>query len=118
MRFHPRAGLTNPGGDDDGKPGRRGRGRLGQEAVVSSIGKVIDLSPDGMRACCRRPPKDEFAIQIIGLGEEFEVRGRVVWSKRRGLFQYEVGIEFIDVSDDMASRINRLGMTNRHRRAV
>jgi hypothetical protein len=115
MRFDPQAGLTNPRDGDD-NPSRRRRGRLGQEAVISSIGTVLDLSPDGLRAMCRRLPEEgEIAIQITGLGGELEVMGRMVWSKRHGRSKFEVGIEFVDVSGDLARQINDLAMINRHR---
>jgi hypothetical protein len=115
MHFDPRAGIMKTGGAD----GRRRRGRLGQEAVISDIGTVVDLSCAGMRVKNAKIPKgEEFPIRIMGLGTDLTVRGRLAWIRKRGLFSKEAGIEFIDVTEEIARQITSLGMNNRCRRTI
>jgi hypothetical protein len=115
MHFDPRAGITKADVDN----GRRRRGRLGQEAVISDIGSVIDLSCGGMRVKNAKIPKgEEFPIRIMGLGVDLTVRGRLAWIRKRGMFSKEAGIEFVDVTPEMARQITALGMNNRRRRTI
>ena len=116
MRFDPQAGVTSLAEQESG---RRRRGRLGQEAVISNIGTVMDLSTAGMRVRCRRLPRGEkFTVQIRGLGNEVKVQGRVAWQRRYGLFRREAGIAFIDVGPELARMITELGTVNRKRRTI
>jgi hypothetical protein len=112
MVFHPQAGIIN---EDDGRESRRRTGRVALEAVVCELGTVRDLSATGMRVITRRPPKGAFTLHVRGLDSEVEIDGRVAWAKRIGLFRFEVGVKFINVSEDQAQKLTRMGMTNRRR---
>ncbi len=114
MRLNPQAGIT----EIRTESGRRRRGRVGQEAVICNIGMVSDLSTSGMRVRCRRVPKGEFIAHIVGLGTEVKIKGRVVWVRRYGLFRKECGVQFVDVTPELARQVTALGMTNRNRLSI
>ena len=115
MRFDPRAGLTRM---SQRGSGRRRHGRLEQEAVACGLGSVVDLSASGMRVIGRRVPQGQFTTWIRGLGVETTVNARAAWSKRIGLFRYEIGVQFANVTPETAKQLAALAMNNRLRRAV
>ena len=86
--------------------------------MICNIGSVVDLSTAGMRVRCARVPKGEFIAHLTGLGMELKVKARIAWVKRYGLFRKEAGVQFIDVSPDLAKQITALGMTNRNRLSI
>ena len=92
-------------------------GRLDQDTLACQYGPVSNLSAGGMRLISRRVPSGEFVIHLYSIGEVFEVKGRVAWSKRLWLFKHEMGIEFIDVEPELAKKLTRLATTCRVRRA-
>jgi hypothetical protein len=108
--FLPQAGLTKVLG---AVSNRRAAGRLHQEAVTCTVGTVVNLSAGGMQVVCCWVPRGEFPTTIRGLGMELEVLCRVAWTRRRGLLKREVGLEFVDVADDVARKLSQLAMTNR-----
>ena len=114
MQIDPQAGVTDLPEQSD----VRRQGRLGQEAVVCDLGVVLDLSTAGMRLRCSRVPKKDFTTKLVGLGSEVTVKGKVVWSKRAGLFKKLCGIEFVGLTDQDRDKITRMGMTNRKRRTI
>jgi len=117
MRFDPQAGVTKLGPASGGT--RRKHGRLEQEAVMSGLGQVLDLSASGMRVLGRKSvPRGEFTTWIRGLGVSMTVRARVAWSKRRGMLRQELGLQFVNVTPDVARQLTDLAMSNRLRRAV
>ena len=46
------------------------------------------------------------------------MRGRVIWSRKIGFRKSEVGIEFIEVTPELAQQLTTMAMNNRFRRAV
>jgi hypothetical protein len=116
MRFDPQLGLTRLKTLGNG---RRRCGRLEQEMLECDLGPVHNLSVGGMRITCRRPPDDEpLTTTIRGLGEPITLRGRVKWTKRIGWRKIEAGIEFIDVTPDLARRLTAIATDHRLRRAM
>ena len=115
MRFDPQAGLTGltPGGKQ-----RRRHGRLEQEAVTCDLGTVLDLSASGMRIGSRRVPKGDFVVCIRGYDIAVVVTGRLAWQKKVGLFRHELGVEFIDLTEEMSRQLNSLAMNHRQRRVI
>jgi len=112
MRFDPQAGISRL---VKAAPARRKQGRLEQESLVSSLGKVLDLSAGGMRVLTRKSPKDVINIELRGLGDNITLAVQVVWSKKIGLMKYEVGLVFLDVSPENAKKLTNLAMNNRQR---
>ncbi|UCD75044.1 MAG: PilZ domain-containing protein [Phycisphaerales bacterium] len=115
MRFDPKAGVVRPIIQRDT---RRRRGRLGQEGLTSSHGPVLDLSSGGARVMCRRVPKGAVILELVGAGGVFRLKAHVAWSRKIGLFKYEVGFEFDDVPPDVARKLTTLATDHRTRRAV
>jgi hypothetical protein len=116
MQFDPQANVTTL---TDGGNGRRRFGRLPLEAVQCDLGKVLELSANGMRVKTRKLPEGVFTVRIFGLGMELEVQGHVVWSKRAGLLGAKMaGVEFLEVSPTVSRQLTTLGMNNRNQRSM
>jgi hypothetical protein len=65
----------------------------------ADVGDVLDLSRTGLRARVRWPLRDEYVIMLNQSTSQCLVTGRVRWSRRIGLFTYEVGLEFRDLTE-------------------
>ncbi|MCP3904393.1 MAG: PilZ domain-containing protein [Planctomycetes bacterium] len=115
MQFDPRANVTNL---TDSSNGRRRFGRVPLEAVQSDLGKVLELSANGMRVKARKLPKGTFTVRIYGLGMELEVKGHVVWQRRSGVMSRIAGVEFLEVSPTVSRQLTTLGMNNRDQRTM
>lgn len=99
-------------GDSQG-PNARSGGRLRVCGVTSDLGPVLDLSQAGMRAAVKGKPKmhERLCVRVMSDGITVAVEARVVWMKRRGLWRYEVGVEFIDMTDEQRQQIRELVRT-------
>ena len=77
---------------------RRSGRELVQE-IGSDLGELRDLSATGARVSCRGggPPRKGGALWFIieGVDGRIAVCARVIWSRRRGWFGRELGLEFI-----------------------
>jgi hypothetical protein len=117
MTYDPRAGLTKLSDEEDG-PHRRRAGRLPQELLACQYGAVRDLSSGGMRVICRRLPPSTCVIRLMGGPRQLDIKAKIAWGRRLGLFKHEIGFEFVDVSPEMASELTALASANRTRRLV
>ncbi len=97
---------------------RRVQGRLPQELLQSNLGPVLDLSMGGMRVRCSRPPKGEIDVDLMGLQEPVRLRAAVMWSRRRGLRKFEVGLKFVDISPDVARQLTDLSLNHSLRKLL
>ena len=86
--------------------------------MICNLGKVCELSANGMRIRARKLPRGILMIHLRGLGQELSVKGHVVWSRRKGLFMREAGIEFLEVTPTLSRQLTALGLTNRDQRAM
>ena len=109
-RYDPQAGVNSL---EEVHESHRKHGRLSQETVQSSLGKVVDLSAGGMKVICRKVPKDYFRVDIHGLGPTIRVTGIVRWSERIGLMKHICGVEFVGVDVEQARALTRMAMNNR-----
>lgn len=99
MRF---ARNTNADVPDKGpeQPEHRRHGRVVCQGVESNVGDVLDISASGMRIITRYklPEKGEvFVVTVETMQGPLAILSRVRWSRRKGLFQREAGLEFFDV---------------------
>ena len=55
-------------------------------------------------------------FQLFTIGDSVvEVRGRVAWSKRIAFRRHEIGVEFVNVSDELARELTHLATACRNR---
>jgi hypothetical protein len=89
---------------------RRHGGRIRQGMLVSNIGTVTDLSPRGMGVIASRPRKGEIDVIVDSetMGEPILVRAHVRWCRKLGFRRFQIGLEFVDVSDALRQRLTRM----------
>ena len=100
--------------------GRRRAGRLEQELMTSSGGRVLDLSATGVRTVTRRAPAigRVMKLTLLCLGDGVVLDAEVVWRRRTGLFRYEVGYRFVDPTREQQAQLAALAQTGRCRREL
>jgi hypothetical protein len=117
MRFMP----ANLGGDNAKKKSsasKRRFGRLPQDTLVSNLGTVLDISAGGMRVLCRKVPRGRLEVKLLENELPGRLTGEVAWSRRVGLFKYEVGVRFDNMSPEIAQRLTAIAGANRLRRVM
>lgn len=114
MRFDPKAGVYQKADIVN----RRRAGRFELEDVTCDLGPVLDLSAGGMRIRCRHVPDGIFPVRVKGLGGEVVVKAQVAWVKRESLFKREVGLQFVEVTPDMARSLSQMAMSSRRQRTM
>ncbi|MEQ8845829.1 MAG: PilZ domain-containing protein [Phycisphaerales bacterium] len=81
---------------------RRGVGRLEVRHLRTRLGRVIDISPGGMRVRgAPWPPLETygtFEVELHGLTEILPLKVAVAWSTRPGMLTREVGLTFVDLN--------------------
>lgn len=90
------------------------------QEVTCSLGPVFDLSASGMRIRTRESlPKNEvLGITIQGVEGPLLVTGRVVWTRRCGLFKREMGIRFTDLAPATIEALRRLARMTAHNETI
>ena len=86
-------------GFDESKAEERRHARLHQKLLLSNLGQVMDVSAGGLRIRSRRRPppvNHQVEITLSGMDMPARVLGRVVWTRRTGLFSHEMGIELVN----------------------
>lgn len=96
-----------------GKPDGRSRGRMRCNNVETTLGPVLDFSATGMRVLSKRRVRHETEGEPIQIGliSAFEmVRLKVVvrWSRKLGWRRHEVGLEFVDVFDEVRTVLSEI----------
>jgi hypothetical protein len=98
--FHGRSSSGSGCANGDKDPRRRAT-RHKTESLSCDLGRVVDLSTQGMRvACTGKPPLQTGQSGKVKLRipeGAIAVMGRAVWSRRTGFRKYEMGLEFLNV---------------------
>lgn len=97
-------------GGDDKPSNRRSAGRVRCEGVTCAWGKLLDASATGARLISRRSlkPGDIGVLEIEGPDRRFRVRAKIVWSRKRGWWKHEVGVQFVDVPPEARQQLTRI----------
>ena len=105
-------GLVNPEGQVASRRERRQRNRVLCEGLTCSIGSIIGLSGTGMRirarGWCRLRKDDLLVLDIRYADVELKVKVRIAWVKKVGMFQYEAGMAFEDLTLEQTSRLGMI----------
>jgi hypothetical protein len=95
---------------------RRISGRLVQEGLGSSLGPVLNLSVHGARIATSRPYTGKRTICLTDGQSKIDVNARVIWSRRKGWFSHEIGVQFLDMDPKSARRLTTMCTATRDRR--
>jgi c-di-GMP-binding flagellar brake protein YcgR len=114
MRFDPQAGVMD--NDDSDDSDRRNRGRLSQEALETDLGPVLDLSGGGMRIHTRKSLKQGQELVVTLLESKLRLKARVAWIKKAGMFKQEIGLEFLEITEEISRALTRICTDHRMRR--
>ncbi len=82
---------------------RRGIGRLEIRHLRTRLGRVMDISPGGMRLRGKVWPPLEtygpFEVELHGMTEVLPMKVVVAWSTRPTMLTREVGLAFVELND-------------------
>lgn len=99
---------------------RRNFGRVLCQSIHCSLGEVLDLSAKGLRVRTRQniPTGQIFAVTVETLDGPVSIACFAPWRKRVGLFRYELGICFVDISRHAATALNNLARSVAHNEII
>ena len=84
---------------------RRSQIRIPQSELHGSLGAVLDIASPRMRVMSRWVLKNEVKFDLNTTVDPLPVRARVVWAKRVGFRQHEVGLNFLQPSPKLDTLI-------------
>ena len=96
----------------------RRTGRLNQHTLMCNLGRVLDISAGGMRILCKKVPRSRVSVQLVGHPLPAKLTAVKQWSKRRGMFEHEVGLKFEDVTPAVAKCLSEIACGCRLRAAA
>jgi len=95
--------------EDD--PNHRRHGRLNTQDISCSLGDIINLSASGMRVgSARAVPQigSPFTMVIEWSDGRLALSCVVRWIRRTGLLKREVGVEFVDLTDQQRRSLGEI----------
>lgn len=116
--------LTESQGRPEDSPSdvedRRHSARLPQDVLLKcNLGEICDISKTGMRIRRKGVPRNSLvSVNISDGNEQLQIQAEVVWVKKRGFRNYEMGLQFIDLSGSDLAVISRFAMYNRYNRTM
>ena len=93
---------------------RRKAGRIKGGKVSCNWGSVIDISGGGMRVRSPRRLRGRLEVVIWTHHRRVTVRAEAVWCRRVGFRKYDVGLQFLDVTEDIKRELTAIGLYARH----
>ena len=104
-RLSEAAGAPTPASND-----RRNSGRLVCQDIVTSLGRVIDISAGGFRVAARRKPwvavGAAYECTVHSPLGSFTVPTRVMRVERKGIGRYDIGLAIEDASPVVRETLN------------
>ncbi len=99
---------------------RRSAARIRQDTLLKcNLGEVLNFSKSGMRLRRKRiPTRSNVHVKITDGETSVKVHADIVWVRKIGYRKYDLGLQFIDLSDEEKSIIMQLAMYNRVRRTM
>jgi hypothetical protein len=84
---------------------RRRFGRLKGGNLQCNRGRVLDLSAGGMRLRSGRRYSTRLTVDLWTATRRVTILAELVWTKRLGFRRYEIGLEFRDVTEEIAETL-------------
>ncbi|MHC5022965.1 MAG: PilZ domain-containing protein [Planctomycetota bacterium] len=96
---------------------RRESGRVSPYWLNSDPGYVLDISETGIRLLVKRCLKGRLTLPIWTEQVGLHLPAEVVWTKKIGRRQFEVGLRFLDLNDEDRQRLRALALEHEEKRA-
>lgn len=93
-------------------------GRLVQQALRCNLGTILDISAGGMAVRVKHVPDGECLVEIPGHPLPGPLRAKMIWWRKSGFFSSDIGLQFIEVTPEMARRLCAIASANRRSRAA
>jgi hypothetical protein len=93
---------------------RRRSGRVKGGKARCDRGKVIDISAGGMRVRRPRRLRGRLDVTMWTHHRRVTVRAQVIWCRRIGFRKYDVGLEFLDLTDELKRELTAIALYARH----
>ncbi|MCH8164701.1 MAG: PilZ domain-containing protein [Planctomycetes bacterium] len=84
--------------------GRRQRGH----EIFSDLGKVVNLSPGGVRIRSIRRLHGTQTFELWARDVRVKVRAEIAWTRKTGFRRHEIGMRFVDLTTDDIVALTRL----------
>ena len=84
---------------------RRRFGRVKGHRLRCNLGVVLDLSGGGLRLRSSRRLHGRKYVELSSHSRHVRVLAEVRWATRLGFRKYEIGMEFQDVTDEIAKEL-------------
>jgi len=99
---------------------RRSDARIRQDTLLKcNLGEVLNFSKSGMRLRRKRiPTRSNVRVKISDGETSVKVHAVIVWVRKIGYRCYDLGLQFIDLSEEEKSIITQLAMYNRFQRTM
>ena len=99
---------------------RRAAARIRQDTLLKcNLGEVLNFSKSGMRLRRKRiPTRSNVHVKITDGETSVKVHADIVWVRKIGYRKYDLGLQFIDLSEEEKSIITKLAMYNRCQRTM
>ncbi len=94
-------------------PERRGAVRVDVRELKCNLGRVLNISSGGARLLSWRKLRGSHVIRLSDRDGDVHIDVEVRWSRRHGLFKHEIGLQFLNVSSDIAAKLTTLVFRNR-----
>ncbi len=93
--------------------------RVGSQGISCHLGQVLDISGGGMRVRTEATPGvakgDQCNFGVRSSRHQVSVRGQIVWTRRVGWKQFEIGVRWLDASPvhvQLLLQLARYGFVN------
>lgn len=107
--------------DSDAPTNNRRAGRVFCQDVTCSLGEIRDLSASGMRVRTRQKPpplNQPFTMTLESLDGPMVIACEIVWVRRTGLFQREIGVTFRGLDDRTRMALARLAQASAYNETI
>ena len=91
---------------------RRKSGRVNQGTVACNLGSIINLSGGGLRLLSHRRLNGILSVELWDAHRGLRLRGKVAWCRRIGFRKHEVGVEFLNITPEIAGNLAAIAMDN------
>ena len=90
----------------------RRAGRVNVGLLRCNLGRVLELSSGGVRLLSRRKLGGRHEIKLFDSDVGIRIEAEVRWSRRHGLWKHEIGLQFPNVTSDIAAKLTTLATNN------